>query len=244
MGGEEWPGAAAAVSCPLKWNNAERPLRCPDCPQLLALAALALHSALAAPAYPGSHLGPYNNGAYFNGAYNGAAYNSGQYNGRYDGATFDPYPRYNFDYRVAEPRTGDYKNHQESRNGDAVRGQYSVAEPDGSLLTVRYAADDAHGYTAVVERSGAAGTFVQNFPGAAPLPVGAAPGYVAPVVARPVAPLAPVAPVAPALAAAHGAYGPAGAYHGGAYRPFGYHGGFGTSSTTFNGPHAAYSYTN
>ena len=213
---------------------------------------LALHAARAAPAYPGNHLGAYNRGAYNSGAYNSGAYfngayNNGQYNrrynGAYDGATFDPYPRYNFDYRVAEPRTGDYKNHQESRNGDAVRGQYSVAEPDGSLLTVRYAADDAHGYTAVVERSGAAGTFVQNFPGAAPLPVGAAPGYVAPVVA-PVAPLAPVAPVAPAVAAAHGAYGPAGGYHGGAHRPFGYHGGFGTSSTTFNGPHAAYSYTN
>lgn len=231
----------------------------------MVLAALALHAARAAPAYPGNHgafnTGAYNAAAYNNGFYNNGGYNNGGYNGAYDGATFDPYPRYNFDYRVAEPRTGDYKNHQESRNGDAVRGQYSVAEPDGSLLTVRYAADDAHGYTAVVERSGAGGTIVQNFPGAAPLPVGAAPSYVAPVAplgpVAAVAPLAPVSAVASAVAAAHGAYGPAGAtYHGGAHRPFGgyngyngaynggYHGGFGTSTTTFNGPHAAYSYSN
>ncbi|KAK3926859.1 Adult-specific cuticular protein ACP-20 [Frankliniella fusca] len=213
--------------------------------QLVVICAVAalVHCAASAPAY--NH-----GGAYFNnGAYNrGGAYDNGAYNPAFDGGFYSP-AQYSFDYRVAEPRTGDYKNHQESRSGDAVRGSYSVAEPDGSLLTVRYAADDAHGYTAQVTRSGAGGTVVQNFPGAAPLPVGAGAPYAGPapyVAPAVVAPVVPAAAVAPApLGHAHGGYNgapyraPFGGYPGG-----GYHGGFGTSSTTFHGPHAAYSYTN
>lgn len=212
-------------------------------------------------AAPGALVGPgaFNGGGYYN---RGAFHNSGGYNPAYDGG-FNPYPpQYSFDYRVAEPRTGDYKNHQESRNGDAVRGQYSVAEPDGSLLTVNYAADDAHGYTAQVTRSGAGGAVVHSFPGPAPLPVGhGTGGYVAPSAVPLATPAATVHHGVGAhfAAGAHGAYsgGYSGGYNGGynggysgGYNGYNsgfsspYHRGFGTSSTSFHGPHAAYSYTN
>ena len=34
-----------------------------------------------------------------------------------------------------------------------VKGQYSLVEPDGSVRTVDYTADDVHGFNAVVSKS-------------------------------------------------------------------------------------------
>ncbi|KAF7270920.1 hypothetical protein GWI33_016152 [Rhynchophorus ferrugineus] len=63
-------------------------------------------------------------------------------------------PQYEFNYGVQDPHTGDHKTQHEVREGDVVKGSYSVAEPDGTLRTVHYTADDHNGFNAVVEKSG------------------------------------------------------------------------------------------
>lgn len=45
------------------------------------------------------------------------------------------------------------KSQQETRDGDVVKGQYSLVEPDGSIRTVDYAADDISGFNAVVSKN-------------------------------------------------------------------------------------------
>ncbi|KAG8322284.1 hypothetical protein J6590_026538 [Homalodisca vitripennis] len=95
---------------------------------------------------------------------------------------------YSFKYGVHDPATGDVKQQHETREGDVVKGQYSLVEPDGSVRTVDYTADPVNGFNAVVSKS----------PGVHPPAVVAAkPEPVAPVytVAAPA--------LAPALAPAH-----------------------------------------
>lgn len=50
--------------------------------------------------------------------------------------------------------TGDLKSQWEHRDGDKVKGSYSVLEPDGSIRTVDYTADDHSGFNAVVKKTG------------------------------------------------------------------------------------------
>ncbi|XP_055317639.1 larval cuticle protein A2B-like [Sitodiplosis mosellana] len=100
---------------------------------------------------------------------------------------YDPAPQYAFAYNVQDQLTGDHKSQQETRDGDIVRGSYSLVEADGSLRTVIYTADPLNGFNAVVEKT--------------PLVHKAAV-----VPAAPIAPFAPVphalpAPVFPAPAA-------------------------------------------
>jgi hypothetical protein len=64
------------------------------------------------------------------------------------------YPRYHFNYGVKDHHTGDLKSQWEQRDGDKVKGSYSVLEPDGSVRTVDYTADDHNGFNAVVKRTG------------------------------------------------------------------------------------------
>jgi hypothetical protein len=66
---------------------------------------------------------------------------------------YDSDPQYWFTYRVTDVATGDSKTQEETRNGDAVEGSYSVVEPDGSVRTVRYSADPVNGFNAIVERN-------------------------------------------------------------------------------------------
>ncbi|XP_049866474.1 cuticle protein 7-like [Pectinophora gossypiella] len=80
------------------------------------------------------------------------------------------HPRYQFNYGVADGHTGDQKSQWEARDGDVVKGQYSLVEPDGTVRTVNYSADDHNGFNAVVSRAGHAA-----HPGVAP--VVAAPAY-------------------------------------------------------------------
>lgn len=47
------------------------------------------------------------------------------------------------------------KTAEERLVNGVVRGSYSVAEGDGTIRTVRYTADDANGFNAVVERTSA-----------------------------------------------------------------------------------------
>ncbi|XP_018561036.1 cuticle protein 7-like isoform X2 [Anoplophora glabripennis] len=64
------------------------------------------------------------------------------------------HPKYSYNYGVADGVTGDRKSQQEVRDGGVVKGSYSVAEPDGSVRVVDYAADDVNGFNAVVKRIG------------------------------------------------------------------------------------------
>ncbi|XP_055373527.1 cuticle protein 21 [Condylostylus longicornis] len=78
---------------------------------------------------------------------------------------YDPIPQYTFAYNVQDAITGDSKSQQEVRDGDVVRGSYSVADPDGTIRTVFYTADPVNGFNAVVER----GPVVQVRPALAPV---------------------------------------------------------------------------
>jgi hypothetical protein len=63
------------------------------------------------------------------------------------------HPKYSFNYGVQDGLTGDVKSQSEVRDGGVVKGQYSLVEPDGSVRTVDYTADDVHGFNAVVSKS-------------------------------------------------------------------------------------------
>ncbi|GJQ86664.1 hypothetical protein Trydic_g14752 [Trypoxylus dichotomus] len=66
------------------------------------------------------------------------------------------YPKYQFNYNVNDAQTGDEKSQQEERDGDVVRGHYSLKEADGTIRSVQYQADGKNGFNAVVSRSGEA----------------------------------------------------------------------------------------
>uniref|UniRef100_A0A1B0GQG3 Cuticular protein n=1 Tax=Phlebotomus papatasi TaxID=29031 RepID=A0A1B0GQG3_PHLPP len=74
------------------------------------------------------------------------------YDGHYAGDYYS-HPQYSFDYGVHDSLTGDVKSQAEVRDGDVVKGQYSLVEPDGSVRTVDYHADDVNGFNAVVSKS-------------------------------------------------------------------------------------------
>ncbi|CAI6360124.1 unnamed protein product [Macrosiphum euphorbiae] len=63
-------------------------------------------------------------------------------------------PKYNFAYDVSDAYTGDYKSQTEVRDGDNVKGQYTVVEPDGTRRVVDYTADEENGFNAVVSKEG------------------------------------------------------------------------------------------
>jgi hypothetical protein len=68
-------------------------------------------------------------------------------------AQLQPNPSYSFAYEVQDQITGDSKSQQETRNGDIVKGRYSLIEPDGSRRTVDYTADPTNGFNAFVQKS-------------------------------------------------------------------------------------------
>ncbi|XP_022920192.2 adult-specific cuticular protein ACP-20-like [Onthophagus taurus] len=64
--------------------------------------------------------------------------------------------KYEFNYGVADAKTGDKKEQSEERVKDRVVGQYSLVEPDGTRRIVKYEADDKNGFNAKVIREGEA----------------------------------------------------------------------------------------
>ncbi|CAB0017496.1 unnamed protein product [Nesidiocoris tenuis] len=64
------------------------------------------------------------------------------------------HPSYAFKYGVKDLHTGDIKSQWEEREGDKVKGEYSMVEADGTLRTVTYTADDHNGFNAEVKKSG------------------------------------------------------------------------------------------
>ncbi|GJQ86666.1 hypothetical protein Trydic_g14754 [Trypoxylus dichotomus] len=135
-------------------------------PKITMFAKILISSFLVATAYAG-YLNSYGNyigggGATSNvnsqlssygGGYGGY---SGGYDGGYDKGDSYAYPKYNFNYGVDDPHTGDQKSQQEERDGDVVKGYYTLKEADGTTRTVQYQADNHNGFNAVVSRSGEA----------------------------------------------------------------------------------------
>ncbi|XP_036144973.1 protein bassoon [Monomorium pharaonis] len=99
---------------------------------------------------------------------------------------FDPAPQYSFAYDVQDAVTGDSKTQYETRNGDVVRGSYSLIEADGTRRIVEYTADPINGFNAIVSREPAIAAVAAATP---VLPFG------------PAAALTPVAGLAPGAAA-------------------------------------------
>eukprot|EP00099_Drosophila_melanogaster_P011537 NP_001285854.1 crystallin, isoform B [Drosophila melanogaster] len=65
---------------------------------------------------------------------------------------YDTRPQYSFAYDVRDSLTGDDKRQEEKRDGDLVKGQYSLIEPDGTRRIVEYTADDVSGFNAIVSK--------------------------------------------------------------------------------------------
>ncbi|TKX27831.1 cuticular protein RR-2 [Spodoptera litura] len=55
------------------------------------------------------------------------------------------HPKYEFEYEVKDGHTGDHKEQHEHRDGDVVKGHYSLHEPDGSIRHVHYHSDKHSG---------------------------------------------------------------------------------------------------
>ncbi|XP_057666753.1 cuticle protein 8-like [Diorhabda carinulata] len=64
------------------------------------------------------------------------------------------YPKYRFEYGVKDSHTGDIKEQSEERDGHAVKGEYSLVEPDGTIRKVKYEDDGHSGFNAVVTKEG------------------------------------------------------------------------------------------
>ncbi|XP_014216708.1 larval cuticle protein A3A-like [Copidosoma floridanum] len=133
--------------------------------------------------------------------------------------SIDAHPRYSFAYDVQDSLTGDSKAQYETRDGDVVRGSYSLIEADGTRRIVDYTADDVNGFNAVVSREpaivAAAPVVAARTPVAAPVvsapvvaaravasaPIARVRAVAAPLVARPVAAAPVVAGPAPVVGA-------------------------------------------
>ncbi|XP_043067550.2 larval cuticle protein A3A-like [Drosophila bipectinata] len=128
---------------------------------------------------------------------------------------YDPHPQYKYAYDVQDSLSGDSKSQVEERDGDVVRGEYSLIDSDGFKRTVQYTADPINGFNAVVNREPlvkavAVAPVVKTI---APVATYAAPAhYAAPAVVKTLAPVAhyaapavvkTVAPVATYAAPAH-----------------------------------------
>ncbi|CAH2230501.1 cuticle protein 19-like [Pararge aegeria] len=66
---------------------------------------------------------------------------------------YHAHPKYDYSYSVSDPHTGDHKEQHEARDGDVVKGEYSLLQPDGSFRKVTYTADDHNGFNAVVHNT-------------------------------------------------------------------------------------------
>lgn len=101
--------------------------------------------------------------------------------------------RYDFSYSVHDSQSGDVKEQQESRDGSAVRGSYSLVQPDGIQRIVEYTADEHQGFNAIVRYEGAPAKIAYSAPIAKV-------AYAAPIAkvayAAPVAKVAYAAPIA------------------------------------------------
>ncbi|CAB3243140.1 unnamed protein product [Arctia plantaginis] len=64
------------------------------------------------------------------------------------------HPKYEFAYEIKDPHTHDFKHQHEHRDGDVVKGEYSLHQPDGTVRIVKYHADKKSGFHADVKYEG------------------------------------------------------------------------------------------
>ncbi|KFB45771.1 AGAP006857-PA-like protein [Anopheles sinensis] len=67
---------------------------------------------------------------------------------------YHSHPSYKFEYGVKDPHTGDHKSQWEHRDGDVVKGAYTLHEADGTERVVEYSSDKHNGFQAHVKRVG------------------------------------------------------------------------------------------
>ncbi|EDW67048.2 uncharacterized protein Dvir_GJ23943 [Drosophila virilis] len=94
---------------------------------------------------------------------------------------YDPHPQYKYAYDVQDALSGDSKSQVEERDGDVVRGEYSLVDADGYKRTVQYTSDPENGFNAVVNRVPIdhVKTVVKTVAAPAPIAVATAPQHVA-----------------------------------------------------------------
>ncbi|XP_065172433.1 adult-specific cuticular protein ACP-22-like [Atheta coriaria] len=64
---------------------------------------------------------------------------------------FKAHPVYHYGFKVADDKHHDHKDKHEEREGDKVKGSYSLLEPDGKTIrVVEYTADHKQGWNAKV----------------------------------------------------------------------------------------------
>uniref|UniRef100_A0A182QBX5 Cuticle protein 19 n=1 Tax=Anopheles farauti TaxID=69004 RepID=A0A182QBX5_9DIPT len=78
---------------------------------------------------------------------------SAQYHGQYEHKEHYAHPKYKFEYGVKDPHTGDHKTQWEIRDGDVVKGAYTLHEADGTERVVEYKSDGHNGFEANVKNS-------------------------------------------------------------------------------------------
>ncbi|XP_073811640.1 uncharacterized protein [Musca autumnalis] len=91
--------------------------------------------------------------------HNGSNYHLGEQDdhighGHGDADDYHTYPKYEFVYGVEDLKTGDIKQQWESRDGDKVKGSYSLKESDGTTRVVQYTSDKKKGFEATVHKIG------------------------------------------------------------------------------------------
>jgi outer membrane biosynthesis protein TonB len=61
-------------------------------------------------------------------------------------------PSYQFGFDVKDDEFTNYQNRKETRDGNVIKGSYSVVDSDGFIRTVSYTADPKEGFKAEVVR--------------------------------------------------------------------------------------------
>ncbi|XP_039440809.1 cuticle protein 19-like [Culex pipiens pallens] len=67
---------------------------------------------------------------------------------------YHSHPSYKFEYGVKDGHTHDHKSAWEHRDGDHVKGQYTLDEADGTHRIVDYSSDHKTGFQPHVQRVG------------------------------------------------------------------------------------------
>jgi len=96
----------------------------------------------------GSSFGSVSAGNGFGAGGAGVSVGGGVANGDLEGRDmFDENPKYTYAYQVASDEKQTYISQTENRDNDQVNGEYSYVDANGSLVTVKYTANDQDGYS-------------------------------------------------------------------------------------------------
>ncbi|XP_061397849.1 adult-specific cuticular protein ACP-20-like [Musca vetustissima] len=110
------------------------------------------HQGLSSGGYGGGDSYGWSDGGYDDGLSGSHGWSGGH--GGWDQHDYYSHPKYEFKYGVKDLKTGDIKDQWEERDGDKVKGSYSLKESDGTTRIVEYHADKHNGFNAVVKKIG------------------------------------------------------------------------------------------